>query len=94
MLPMSKCNVETITWPCGFVSTGLIFMLLLCNLSCAPAPAKADAKNENKKDDGDGPSVKFSNGKKIYTDYSVIGKLHILTNVNLLYSHTDMNIFL
>ncbi|XP_061348325.1 OVARIAN TUMOR DOMAIN-containing deubiquitinating enzyme 4-like isoform X2 [Gastrolobium bilobum] len=75
ILSKVKCNVGPIIWPRGCASVGLIFGLLVCNLSSEPAHADAYSENENRKDDCNKyeSNVKFSHGKKVYTDYSVIG---------------------
>ncbi|KAI4348739.1 hypothetical protein L6164_009425 [Bauhinia variegata] len=77
MLPKVKCNVgpssRPITWPRGCGSAGLIFGLLVCYSSSKPEHAEAYNENENKKDKCDESRVQFSHGKKVFTDYSVIG---------------------
>ncbi|PNY03022.1 OTU domain-containing protein at3g57810-like protein [Trifolium pratense] len=73
MLSKVKCNVRRITWPRSCASVGLIFGLLVCNLSSEPAHAETDKGNENKNDACDESNVKVSHGKKVYTNYSVIG---------------------
>ncbi|KAJ1409922.1 Papain-like cysteine peptidase superfamily [Sesbania bispinosa] len=72
VLSKVKCNAGLITWPRGCASVSLIFGLFVCNSSSEPAHAEA---NENRKDDCNEyeSNVKFSHGKKVYTDYSVIG---------------------
>ncbi|KAG2686996.1 hypothetical protein I3760_09G033100 [Carya illinoinensis] len=72
MLPRIKCNVGPIGWPQGCASTGLVFGLLVCYSSSEMARAEA-AQEEDKEDDCSKSYVKFSHGKKVYTDYSVIG---------------------
>lgn len=72
MLPKVKCNVGPVSWPQGCASAGLVFGLLVCNCS-GPAYAEA-AHKDHKEDDDDLPYVKFSHGKKVYTDYSIIGE--------------------
>ncbi|KAL6133891.1 hypothetical protein ACLB2K_066124 [Fragaria x ananassa] len=68
MLPKIKCNVGPMSWPqCAY--TGLMFGLLICN-SSEPAHAESTHKNDNKEDDGD---LSYSHGKKVHTDYSIIG---------------------
>ncbi|KAI4300735.1 hypothetical protein L6164_034075 [Bauhinia variegata] len=73
MLPKVKGNVGPITWPRRCASPGLILGLLLCYSSFKPVPAESYSENEDKKDDSDESHVQFSHGKKVYTDYSVIG---------------------
>lgn len=85
MLSKVKCNVGTTTWPRGCASVALIFGLLVCNLNSEPAHAETDSENENRKNDCNEyeSNVKFSHGKEVYTDYSVIGALHNLLRVYL-----------
>lgn len=72
MLPKIKCNVRRVSWPQGCTSSGLLFGLLVCN--CAEsAPAQA-AHKDNKEENSNLSYVKFSHGKKVYTDYSIIGE--------------------
>ncbi|KAK2400644.1 Cysteine proteinases superfamily protein [Trifolium repens] len=73
MLSKVKCNVGRITWPRSCASVGLIFGLFVCNLSSEPAHAETDYGNENRNDACDESNVKVSHGKKVYTNYSVIG---------------------
>ncbi|CAI8602188.1 unnamed protein product [Vicia faba] len=73
MLSKVKCNVGRITWPRGCASVGFIFGLFVCNLSSEPAHAETGNGNENRNDDYDESNVKLAHGKKVHTDYSVIG---------------------
>ena len=86
ILPKAKCKNKagSITWPHGCASAGLIFGLLVCNSSSQPGHCAADTEGGRKEDDSSEPYVKFSHGKKVYTDYSVIGELHILSASNFL----------
>lgn len=70
MLPKIKCNVGPVSWPQGCASVGLIFGLLVRCSSSETAHAEAAHKEEKK---GEESYVKFSHGKKVYTDYSIIG---------------------
>lgn len=74
MLPRIKCNVGPVSWPQGCASAGLIFGLLVCYSSSEPAHAEAAREKGDKEDDCDLSHVKFSHGKKVYTNYSVIGE--------------------
>lgn len=76
MLPRIKCNVGPVCWPQGCASAGLIFGLLVCYLSPEPAHAEAP-REEDKEDDSDLSCATLAHGKKVYTDYSVIGE-HLL----------------
>ncbi|XP_012073035.1 OVARIAN TUMOR DOMAIN-containing deubiquitinating enzyme 4 isoform X2 [Jatropha curcas] len=66
-----KGNVGSISWSQEF-TTGLIFGLLVCYSSSEPTYAEAAAEKKDG-DDSDLPYVKFSHGKKVYTDYSITG---------------------
>lgn len=79
MLRKVKSNVGPASWPRGCASVGLIFGLLVCNLSSEPAHAETNSENEKRKEDCNEyeSNVKFSHGKRVCTDYSVIG-MHIL----------------
>ncbi|KAK4281847.1 hypothetical protein QN277_013294 [Acacia crassicarpa] len=70
LLPKAKCKVGPLTWPRGCASAGLIFGLLVCNSSFQPAHSETDTEDGRKESE---PYVKISHGKKVYTDYSVIG---------------------
>ena len=84
ILPKVRSTVGAMSWPRGRASAGFLFGLLVCNSSSEPSNAEAVSENGNKTDDDCNEScVKFSHGKKVYTDYYVIGELHILP-----YSHT------
>uniref|UniRef100_A0A5B7BGV4 Ubiquitin thioesterase OTU n=1 Tax=Davidia involucrata TaxID=16924 RepID=A0A5B7BGV4_DAVIN len=73
IIPKIRCKVGPVSWPEGCASAGLIFGLLVCYSSSEPVHAEAAQAKENKEDDCDSSSVNFSHGKKVYTDYSVIG---------------------
>ncbi|XP_059646345.1 OVARIAN TUMOR DOMAIN-containing deubiquitinating enzyme 4 [Cornus florida] len=70
----TKCRVGSVSsWARGCASAGLIFGLLVCYSSPEPVHAESAQAKENKEDDCDSSSVGFSHGKKVYTDYSIIG---------------------
>ncbi|XP_065856388.1 OVARIAN TUMOR DOMAIN-containing deubiquitinating enzyme 4-like isoform X2 [Euphorbia lathyris] len=74
MLSKLKGNVGSVSWSHEYASAGLILGLLVCHSSSEPTHAHAEAAAEKKdEDDSDLPYVRFSHGKKVYTDYSVIG---------------------
>ncbi|WVY98192.1 hypothetical protein V8G54_030343 [Vigna mungo] len=75
LLHKVKCNFGPVSWLRGCASVGLIFGLLVCSSSSEPAHAESHSENENRKDDCNEyeSNVKFSHGKKVYTDYSIIG---------------------
>ncbi|XP_021283575.1 OTU domain-containing protein At3g57810 isoform X1 [Herrania umbratica] len=68
-----KCTAGPISWPQGWASAGLVFGLLVCYSSSEPVHAEAAGAKEHKEDDCESSRAKFSHGKKVYTDYSVIG---------------------
>lgn len=68
-----KCIGGPISWPSGCVSAGLAFGLLVCYSSSEPVHAEASGEKVDKEDECGSPHTKFSHGKKVYTDYSVIG---------------------
>ncbi|KAL9411891.1 hypothetical protein AB3S75_045485 [Citrus x aurantiifolia] len=72
VLPKLKPNAGPIDWPTGCASAGLICGLLVC-YSSSKAHAEAADEKEDGEEDYDLSNVKYSHGKKVYTDYSVIG---------------------
>lgn len=71
MLPKIKCNVRRVSCPQRCASSGLLFGLLVCN--CSESAHAQAAHKDNKEEDSDSSYVKFSHGKKVYTNYSIIG---------------------
>ncbi|MBA0830139.1 hypothetical protein Goarm_014684, partial [Gossypium armourianum] len=68
-----KCIGGSQSWPPGSVSAGLAFGLLICYSSSEPVHAEAGGAKQGKEDEHDSSQAQFSHGKKVYTDYSVIG---------------------
>ncbi|KAH7557314.1 hypothetical protein JRO89_XS11G0116800 [Xanthoceras sorbifolium] len=68
-----KCSAGPLNWPLGCASASLVFGLLVCYCSSTPAHAEASPEMEDEEDQCDLSYVKYSHGKKVYTDYSVIG---------------------
>ncbi|XVE96042.1 hypothetical protein REPUB_Repub02eG0187100 [Reevesia pubescens] len=68
-----KCIGGPISWPPGCVSAGLVFGLFVCYSSSEPIHAEAAGAKEGKEDECESSHSKFSHGKKVCTDYSVIG---------------------
>ncbi|KAL1213464.1 OVARIAN TUMOR DOMAIN-containing deubiquitinating enzyme 4 [Cardamine amara subsp. amara] len=62
-----ECNMRNLYWYSRFAYTGVVISLLVCYSSTSQS-AYADASSD--KDDNNG---KFHNGKRVYTDYSIIG---------------------
>lgn len=73
VLPKLKLNAGPIDWPKGCSSIGLICGLLVCYSSSKPVHAEAANEKEDEEEDCDLSNVKYSHGKKVYADYSVIG---------------------
>ncbi|XVE61218.1 hypothetical protein DITRI_Ditri06bG0021600 [Diplodiscus trichospermus] len=68
-----KCIGGPMSWPLGSASAGLVFGLLVCYSSSEPIHAEAAGTKEDNGDDCESSHGKFYHGKKVYTDYSVIG---------------------
>ncbi|KAJ9181135.1 hypothetical protein P3X46_009298 [Hevea brasiliensis] len=68
-----KGNVGSISWLQEYASAGLIFGPLICFSSFESTHAEAAAEKKDEEDDSDLSYVKFSHGKKVYTDYSITG---------------------
>lgn len=66
---LQKLNCIGGSWPQGYTSAGLVFGLLVCYSSSEPVYAEAA---ETKEDNSES-----SHGKKVYTDFSVIGEWQI-----------------
>ncbi|EOA24446.1 hypothetical protein CARUB_v10017703mg [Capsella rubella] len=62
-----KSNMRNLYWFSRFAYTGMVVSLLVC-YSSASQSAYADASRDNNSSDG-----KYHNGKRVYTDYSIIG---------------------
>lgn len=73
-LPKVNFNAGPISWTLKCASACLVCGLSVC-YSC-PKPIYAEAAlNEKDKEDGcDSSYIKFSNGKKVYTNYSITGE--------------------
>ncbi|XP_024031187.1 OTU domain-containing protein At3g57810 [Morus notabilis] len=54
-------------------TAGLLGGLLICYSSSKPAHAEVARSDDDSEDDCDSSYVKFSHGKKVYTDYSITG---------------------
>lgn len=65
-------------WPERCASAGLVFGLVVCYSTSEPVHAEAACEKEDNEENSDSPHDKFSHGKKVYTDYSVIGELQSL----------------
>ena len=74
-----KCIGGPISQPPGCVSAGLVFGLLVCYSSSESVCAEAAEAKEGKEDECESSRAKFSHGKKVYAEYSVIGEIPILT---------------
>ncbi|XP_038719142.1 OVARIAN TUMOR DOMAIN-containing deubiquitinating enzyme 4-like [Tripterygium wilfordii] len=68
-----KCDVGPISRKRGCASAGFAFSMLACYSSYKPIYAEADGGKEDREDGCDLSYVKSSHGKRVYTDYRVIG---------------------
>lgn len=60
-------------WPERWASAGLVFGWVVCYSTSEPVHAEAAYEKEDNEENSDSSHVKLSHGKKVYTDYSVIG---------------------
>ncbi|KAG6580824.1 OVARIAN TUMOR DOMAIN-containing deubiquitinating enzyme 4, partial [Cucurbita argyrosperma subsp. sororia] len=62
-------------WPerCASASAGLVFGWVVCCSTSEPVHAEAAHDKKGNEENNDSSHVKFSHGKKVYIDYSVIG---------------------
>lgn len=60
-------------WPERCASAGLVFGWVVCYSTSEPVHAEAACENEDNEENSDSSHGKFSHGKKVYTNYSVIG---------------------
>lgn len=72
-IPEIKCNIGSASWQQRRASAGLFIGLLVCFSTSGAANAEAPESKENKEGDCDASVAHYSHGKKVYTDYSVIG---------------------
>ncbi|XP_015868751.1 OVARIAN TUMOR DOMAIN-containing deubiquitinating enzyme 4 isoform X2 [Ziziphus jujuba] len=72
-VPKININAGPVSWSVGCSSAGLISGLSICCSSSNPLYAEAMLEAKDEEDDCDLSYVKFFNGKKVYTDYSIIG---------------------
>lgn len=68
-----NCNFRSCSQPKGSITAGLISGLLVCCMSSDSVHAEALEEKGDKEDYADLSSVQFSHGKRVHTDYSVIG---------------------
>ncbi|CAI9779452.1 unnamed protein product [Fraxinus pennsylvanica] len=72
-IPEIKCNIGRVSWQQRRASAGLFIGLLVCFSTSGAANAEAPELKDNKEGDCDASAAHYSHGKKVYTDYSVIG---------------------
>ncbi|KAL2464826.1 OTU domain-containing protein [Forsythia ovata] len=72
-IPKIKCNTGLHSWQQRRASAGLFIGLLVCFSTSGAAKAEAPESKENKEGDCDASAAHSSHGKKVHTDYSVIG---------------------
>lgn len=68
-----KCNVGPFSWSKGSITAGLISGLLVCCSTSGSVHAEVPEEKRNEEDVANPSSIQFSHGKRVYTDYSVIG---------------------
>ncbi|KAK3035149.1 hypothetical protein RJ639_032822 [Escallonia herrerae] len=73
MVPRVKCKVGPVSWIQRYISAGLVFGLLVGHSTSQPVHAEATHAKSNKEVASNSSSVSFSHGKKVHTDYTVIG---------------------
>ncbi|KAK9671533.1 hypothetical protein RND81_12G036900 [Saponaria officinalis] len=73
LLSNLKCNVGPFSITRGYGAAGIMSGLLVCYSISNPVLAEAADINIDGDDRVNSPSSHFSHGKKVYTDYSVIG---------------------
>ncbi|KAJ6408179.1 hypothetical protein OIU84_011482 [Salix udensis] len=73
LLSKIKGNVGSISWSQKYTTTGIIFGLLVCYSSSEPTHAEAATQKNKVEDICNSSDIKFSHGKKVYTDYSITG---------------------
>ena len=61
-------------WPERWASAGLVFGWVVCYSTSEPVHAEAAYEKDDNEENSDSSHVKLSHGKKVYTDYSVIGE--------------------
>uniref|UniRef100_A0A7C9AJ38 Ubiquitin thioesterase OTU n=1 Tax=Opuntia streptacantha TaxID=393608 RepID=A0A7C9AJ38_OPUST len=66
-----KCNFGS--WSNGTVTAGVVSGLLVCYASADSVHAEASDEKGDREDCGEPSSARFSHGKKVCTDYTVIG---------------------
>lgn len=64
---------QRISWPPGCATAGLIGGLLVFHSSSKPVQAEAAQSDDDSEDECDSSYAKLSHGKKVFTDYSIIG---------------------
>ncbi|KAJ8448174.1 hypothetical protein Cgig2_031898 [Carnegiea gigantea] len=67
------CNFRSFSQPKGSITAGLISGLLVCCTTSDSVHAEAREEKGDKEDHADLSSVQFARGKRVHTDYSVIG---------------------
>lgn len=88
-LPKVSINAGPISWALGCASAGLICGLSICFSCSKPIYAEAASNGKDEEDDCDSSYTKFSHGKKVCTDYSIIGEQYSLPFVLLMLSFSD-----
>lgn len=88
-VPKVNVNAGPLSWSLGCASASLICGLSICFSSSKPIYAEAVSKEKDEEDEYDSSYVKFSHGKKVYTDYSIIGEQYSLSCLVFIVSFND-----
>lgn len=85
-----ESNMRNLCWYSRFAYTSVVVSLLVCCSSTsqsAYAEASRDKDDNNKKhvyNSSSSDNGKFYNGKRVYTDYSIIGKCVVISKMSSL----------
>jgi hypothetical protein len=74
LLAKIKGNVGSVSWSQRHTTTGIFFGLLVCYSSSEPTHAESATRKNKEEDICNSSDIKFSHGKEVYTDYSIIGE--------------------
>lgn len=73
-----KDNMRNFYWYSRFAYTGVIVSLLVCYSSTSQSAYAEASRDKGDNNSSDMCNGKFHNGKRVYTDYSIIGKCLII----------------
>lgn len=87
ILHQTKCNAGPLNWQVGCASASLVFGLLVCYSSSTPVHAQALPEEQDEEEENDLSFTQYSHGKKVFTDYSVIGEQQVPKFLPLFHSY-------